>query len=49
MYENCKVLSDQVELQRQVIQQLIQGLEIMTVNARVLARMTEPKDTKEVA
>lgn len=49
MCDNCKLLQDKLSRQTDVLQQLIAGMEIMTINARVLTQgtMADPVPTKE--
>lgn len=47
MCDQCDKLQEQITHQRQVLQELILGMEIMTTNARVLTRLTEPTDKPE--
>jgi hypothetical protein len=47
----CAVLEAQVKLQNEVIGDLIRGMEIMTVNARVMFQLCQPiiKEEPEAA
>lgn len=47
MCGQCDKLQEQITYQRQVLQELILGMEIMTTNARVLVHLTEPTDKSE--
>lgn len=49
MCDNCKKLIEQIAKQQSVLQQLIQGMEIMTTNARVLTRMCQPESAPKDA